>query len=154
MPINSNPAASDPRMPAEWEPHDATWIAWPHQRDDWPGKFEPVPWVYAEIIRHLGRHEKIELIVKDIAARNQARKVLVKTNARNESVQFHLWPTDRVWTRDSGCTFVLTTSYMVTGGGARRYIKDLLAITWRSRATHNISPNVRGVPRPPAIELM
>ena len=122
------------RMPAEWEPHAATWMAWPHYRGDWPGKFEPVPWVYAEIIRHLGRHEKIELIVKDIAARNQARKVLVKTNALNENVQFHLWPTDRVWTRDSGCTFVLTTSYMVTGGGARRYIKDLVAITWRFNA--------------------
>ncbi len=52
-------------MAAEWEPHEATWLAWPHFRDDWPGKFEPIPWVYAEIIRHLARHERVELIVND-----------------------------------------------------------------------------------------
>ena len=46
------------RMPAEWEPHAATWLAWPHIEDDWPGNFEPIPWVYAEIIRNLARHER------------------------------------------------------------------------------------------------
>ncbi len=55
-------------MPAEWEPHAATWLAWPHHRGDWPGKFEPIPWVYAEIIRNLARHERVELIVNDAAA--------------------------------------------------------------------------------------
>src|SRR6202049_2364424 len=60
-------AASGLRMPAEWERHDATWLAWPHYRDAWPGKFEPIPWVYAEIIRHLARHERVELIVNDAA---------------------------------------------------------------------------------------
>ena len=38
------------RMPAEWEPHGATWLAWPHERSDWPGKFAPIPWVYGEIV--------------------------------------------------------------------------------------------------------
>ena len=52
-------------MPAEWEPHAATWLAWPHNRNDWPGKFEPIPWVYAEIIRYLARHERVEVIVND-----------------------------------------------------------------------------------------
>jgi agmatine deiminase len=56
------PAALGYRMPAEWEPHESTWLAWPHFRDDWPGKFEPIPWVYAEIVRHLSRHERVELI--------------------------------------------------------------------------------------------
>ena len=50
-------------MPAEWEPHASTWLAWPHYRGDWPGKFEPIPWVYAEIVRHLSRHERVDLIV-------------------------------------------------------------------------------------------
>jgi len=50
-------------MPAEWEPHESTWLAWPHFRGDWPGKFEPIPWVYAEIVRNLARHERVDLIV-------------------------------------------------------------------------------------------
>ena len=55
-------------MPAEWEPHAATWLAWPHYHGDWPGKFEPIPWVYAEIIRNLAKHERVELIVNNASA--------------------------------------------------------------------------------------
>ena len=51
-------------MPAEWEPHEATWLAWPHNREDWPGKFAPVPWVYPEIVRHLRRVEQVHILVK------------------------------------------------------------------------------------------
>lgn len=103
------PSPSNPRyrMPAEWEPHASTWLAWPHYRGDWPGKFEPIPWVYAEIIRHLSQHESIDLIVNNTAAEKQARKLLAKASALGENITFHLWPTDRVWTRDSGCTFVV-----------------------------------------------
>ena len=95
------------RMPAEWEPHAATWLAWPHYKLDWPGKFEPIPWVYAEIIRNLSPRERVELIVKDAAAEKVARTTLKRANAWNENVRFHRWPTNRVWTRDSGCAFVL-----------------------------------------------
>ena len=94
------------RMPAEWEQHEATWMAWPHYRGDWPGKFEPIPWVYAEIIRHLSRHERVELIVNDAVSEKYVRKTLTLANALNQNVGFHRWPTNRVWTRDSGCTFV------------------------------------------------
>jgi agmatine deiminase len=94
------------RMPAEWEPHAATWLAWPHYKLDWPGKFEPIPWVYAEIIRYLSRNERVDLIVKDAAAEKLARKTLQRANALNDNIRFHRWPTDRVWTRDSGCAFV------------------------------------------------
>jgi len=122
-------------MPAEWEPHASTWLAWPHYRGDWPGKFEPIPWVYAEIIRHLSRHERIDLIVNSTASEKQARKVLSKANALNKNVHFHRWPTNRVWTRDSGCTFVVDTlvdaddSPAPSGLGA-----SLTAITWRFNA--------------------
>jgi agmatine deiminase len=105
------PATDGLRMPAEWEPHDATWLAWPHYRNDWPGKFEPIPWVYGEIIRHLARHERVELIVKDAASEKQAREILDRANSLNDNVRFHRWPTNRVWTRDSGCTFVTTPSF-------------------------------------------
>jgi agmatine deiminase len=103
------PTALGYRMPAEWEPHDATWLAWPHYHGDWPGKFEPIPWVYTEIVRNLARHERVEVIVNDAAAERLARKMLVRANALSENVRFHRWPTNRGWLRDSGCIFVAKT---------------------------------------------
>ena len=100
------PSSLDYRMPAEWEPHAATWLAWPHYHGDWPGKFEPIPWVYTEIIRNLARHERVELLVNDAAAERKVRKLLEKANAALKNVRFHRWPTNRVWMRDSGCIFV------------------------------------------------
>ncbi len=93
-------------MPAEWAPHAATWLAWPHHHGDWPGKFEPIPWVYTEIIRNLARHERVELIVNNAAAEKQVRKQLDRANALVKNVHFHRWPTNRGWLRDSGCIFV------------------------------------------------
>jgi agmatine deiminase len=93
-------------MPAEWEPHAATWLAWPHYHGDWPGRFEPIPWVYAEIIRNLARHERVELIVNDAAAARHARRVLERADAASANIRFHGWPTNRVWLRDSGCIFL------------------------------------------------
>ena len=101
------PAAQGYRMPAEWEPHESTWLAWPHFRGDWPGKFEPIPWVYAEIVRNLARHERVDLIVNDASWEKRARAVLEKAGgALSDNVCFHRWRTDRVWTRDSGCIFL------------------------------------------------
>ena len=94
------------RMPAEWEPHAATWLAWPPYEGDWPKKFEPIPWVYAEIIRNLARHERVELIVNNAAAARNARRVLERADAFSSNVRFHRWPTNRVWLRDSGCIFL------------------------------------------------
>jgi agmatine deiminase len=129
------------RMPAEWEPHDATWLAWPHFRDDWPGKFEPIPWVYAEIIRHLARHERVELIVKDTPSEKRARQVLDRAHALGDSVRFHHWLTNRVWTRDFGCTFVANTEGEGRGALARpgrasleSSQAKLCAIKWRFNA--------------------
>jgi agmatine deiminase len=93
-------------MPAEWEPHAATWLAWPHYHEDWPGRFEPIPWVYAEIIRNLAKHERVELIVNDASAAAKARGLLERANAFSANIRFHRWPTNRVWLRDSGCIFV------------------------------------------------
>jgi agmatine deiminase len=100
------PATLRYRMPAEWEPHAATWLAWPHYHGDWPGKFEPIPWVYTEIIRNLARHERVELIVNDAATKKQARKLLDRADAPLANVRFHRWRTNRSWLRDSGCIFV------------------------------------------------
>src|SRR5580658_3906314 len=104
--LSVSPAALGYRMPAEWSPHAATWLAWPHNHADWPGKFDPIPWVYTEIIRNLARHERVELIVNNAAAERQARKLLDQANAPAKNVRVHRWPTNRVWLRDSGCIFV------------------------------------------------
>ena len=87
-------------MPAEWEPHAATWIAWPHNREDWPGRFAPIPWVYGEIVRKLSRVERVRILVKDAALEQQARRVLTKVGAALAAVDFIPCPTNRVWTRD------------------------------------------------------
>jgi len=94
------------RMPAEWEPHAATWIAWPHYEGDWPGKFEPIPWVYAEIVRHLVAGENVHILVQSAVLERRARRVLKDAMVSLRRVKFHHWPTDRVWTRDSAAIFV------------------------------------------------
>jgi agmatine deiminase len=118
-------------MPAEWERHASTWLAWPHFHDDWPGKFEPIQWVYAEIIRNLSRHERVDLIVKDSAAAKAAKRTLKLANAWTRNVNLHTWPTDRVWTRDSGCTFVAGEA---SPNATRSSNSSLCAIKWRFNA--------------------
>jgi agmatine deiminase len=93
-------------MPAEWAPHDATWIAWPHNSEDWPGKFQPIPWVYSEIVRHLSRVEDVHILVNDLTAERRAIGALRRAGANLARLHFHHWPTDRVWLRDSGPIFV------------------------------------------------
>lgn len=102
------------RMPAEWEPHQATWIAWPHQRDDWPGKFEPIPWVYADIVRQLHLSETVRILVNDARAEERARAVLAKVVVDPTRIEFFHVRTDRVWTRDYGPMFVTHPKHGLT----------------------------------------
>jgi agmatine deiminase len=110
MPV-SEPPAKTPRelgyrMPAEWEPHEATWLAWPHNPEDWPGKFQTIPWIYAEIVRLLSAHERVHILVENDRAGRRAESILERAGANLDRVSFHPWPTDRGWTRDSGPIFV------------------------------------------------
>jgi agmatine deiminase len=100
------PASLGYRLPAEWEQHASTWLGWPHNRSDWPGKFAPIPWVYAEIVRHLARVERVDIIVEDAAAEAKARNVLERADAGSVNVCFHRWRTNRGWTRDFAPLFV------------------------------------------------
>jgi len=112
------------RMPAEWQRHQATWIAWPHNRSDWPGKFEAIPWVYTEIVGYLSQIEDVNIIVTDREERAAARTILRRSHVELKRVKFHAWPTDRVWTRDSGPIFIRRNSQV-----------DQIAITnWRFNA--------------------
>ncbi len=100
------PAKLGYRMPAEWEAHLATWIAWPHERRDWPGKLAPIPWVYAEVVRHLVPGERVRILVDDLALENRARAVLDRLGIDLTQIDFFRVPTDRSWTRDTCPLFV------------------------------------------------
>jgi agmatine deiminase len=97
-------------MPAEWEPHRATWSSWPHHEPDWPGKLAPIPWVYAEIVRVLADVEPVEILCHSGAVRDAARVSLEAHAVRLDRVRLHVVPTDRVWLRDSAPTGVLDAS--------------------------------------------
>ena len=109
-------------MPAEWEPHRATWLGWPHQRTDWPGKFSPVPWVYGEIVRTLARYEPVEVIVPDEATGERVERLLRRAHADSTNVRLRVVSTNRSWVRDSGPIFV-------AGAGGER-----IALDWHFNA--------------------
>lgn len=117
------PADRGFRMPAEWEPHAATWLAYPHRESDWPGKIETIPWVYAEIIRVLSRYERVELVVADAEAAEAAKDVLSPAGAEMANVGFHPLATDRSWLRDSGPIFVVDS-------GGNRGVLDFHFNAW------------------------
>ncbi|MDQ1473331.1 MAG: agmatine deiminase [Bryobacterales bacterium] len=100
------PRALGYRMPAEWERHEATWIAWPHNEEDWPGRFEPIPWIYGEIVRKLSTVERVRILVGNPELQESARVVLEKVGAEMAALEFHQVPTDRVWARDFAPLFL------------------------------------------------
>uniref|UniRef100_A0A7V2ZKR2 Agmatine deiminase family protein n=1 Tax=Ignavibacterium album TaxID=591197 RepID=A0A7V2ZKR2_9BACT len=94
------------RLPAEWEKHEATWIGWPANKEDWPGKFIPIPWVYGEIVRYISREEKVRIIVSSKAQQQKALNVLKSVDANLDNIEFYFLKTDRNWLRDAGPQFV------------------------------------------------
>ncbi|MEO8131544.1 MAG: agmatine deiminase family protein [Bryobacteraceae bacterium] len=94
------------RMPAEWESHEGTWLSWPHERSDWPGKFPPVPWVYCEIVKRMARVERVHILVADRETESKVKGMLRKTGVERAAVDFFHARTDRSWTRDYCPTFV------------------------------------------------
>jgi agmatine deiminase len=108
IPGPGTPAAQGYRMPAEWEPHAGTWLAWPHERSDWPGpgKLAAVRWVYTEILRHLVPGERVRLLVQDETLERRARTMLRRAGVDAERIDWFRIPTDRAWTRDYCPLFV------------------------------------------------
>ncbi|MCC6217011.1 MAG: agmatine deiminase family protein [Polyangiaceae bacterium] len=111
------------RLPAEWEPHAATWLAWPHQRSDWPGKFAPVPWLFVELARLLSARERVRLLVANPAEAARARALLESGGATLEAIDFVVAPTDRSWTRDSLPLFVTSARSGARGPGTVGAVK-------------------------------
>ncbi|HET9177733.1 MAG TPA: agmatine deiminase family protein [Terriglobia bacterium] len=108
--MTATPQSLGYRLPAEWEPHEATWIGWPHNVTDWPGRFTPIPWVYSEIVRKLTPGEIVRILVRSKVHESHARKVLLRAGADLACVEFFRFPTDRGWTRDFGPIFLKKTA--------------------------------------------
>ena len=106
----SSPASQGFGMPAEWERHSATWIGWPHNRTDWPGKMAAIQWVYAEIARKITAGEVLKVLVNSAEHETRARRVLSRSAVDLSQIEFFRFPTDRGWTRDFGPIFVTRTA--------------------------------------------
>ncbi len=104
------PATLGYRMPAEWDPHAATWIGWPHNASDWPGKLAAIHWVYGEIVRKIAPGETVRILVNSPAHEKQARRILKRVGVDFNQVEFFQIPTNRGWTRDFGPIFVTDPS--------------------------------------------
>src|SRR5215472_8602724 len=130
------------RMPAEWEPHEGTFLGWPHERTDWPGKFAPIPWAFAEIVRHLARVERVFLLVETREAESRVKIILQKSHVNLESVHFLSIPTDRGWMRDSGpicvtnCQGEVAFNHFVFNGWPKypNHKKDAQVVTRANRS--------------------
>ncbi len=113
-------------MPAEWAPHRATWIAWPHHASDWPGKLSAVHWVYVELVRHLAASERVAMLFRSVADERRALSRLRRAGVGATALECYQVPTDRSWVRDSGGTFVRTTA---ASGGSQ-----IAAVDWHFNA--------------------
>ena len=94
------------RMPAEWEEHTATWLAWPHELGDWPGKFPSIPFVYCEIVKNLAAVELVRIIVPDQHFADTVSQLLSEAGANLLNITFIIAPTNRSWIRDYGPLFL------------------------------------------------
>lgn len=106
MPDSPTPAQLGYRMPAEWEPHRGTWLSWPHKEASWPGKFRPVPGIFATMVRALADREEVHINVAGPAMEGSVRALLAGRGVDIENVYFHHNPTNDAWCRDHGPIFL------------------------------------------------
>lgn len=112
-------------MPAEWEPHAATWLSWPHKEESWPGKFAPIPQIFVEIVRLLSPHETVHINVNDEIMEASVRGLLTRRRVSLHNVRLHPIPTNDAWCRDHGPMF------LIRDGQAR---KELALVDWAFNA--------------------
>ena len=122
-PAAATPASLGFRMPAEWESHEATWLAWPHNETDWPGKLPAIHWVYTEIVRKLAPGEIVRILVNSRTHQNAVRRMLEPAGVNLKRVQFFRFPTNRGWTRDFGPIFVKREAAAGNGGGETAIVR-------------------------------
>jgi agmatine deiminase len=101
-----SPAAFGYRMPPEWAPHRGTWLSWPHKQESWPGKFEPVPHIFARMVGALAPYEEVHINVRDAGMESAVRDLLAADTSGGVNVFYHHHPTNDAWCRDHGPIFL------------------------------------------------
>ncbi len=112
------------RMPAEWEPHLATYIVWPHNLETWPGKFEPIPGIFAQMAAALSQFEPVRILIKDVRIEDEVGSMIRDAGGRPERIEMIAIPTNDSWIRDHGPIFVNRI-----GAGVRGPAQ--IALDWR-----------------------
>src|SRR5579863_10391029 len=142
----SPPAAASPRlaagyrMPPEWAPHLATYLVWPHNRDTWPGKFEAIPPVFAQMAAAIAQFEPLRLLVADDAMADGARAAIraaAGESARLDRIAFTLVATNDSWIRDHGPIFVNRSA--PDGGASAHVALDFGFNSWGEKYGASIS---------------
>jgi agmatine deiminase len=122
-------------MPAEWEKQSSVLLAWPHNKEDWPGKFEPIPWVYGEIIRAITQTQRVRLVVRNDKERTKAKDVCERSGVSMKKLEMHIIPTNRIWLRDSGPIFVKVS-------GDEKQMLDWRFNAWAKYPNHKLDDKV------------
>jgi hypothetical protein len=141
----ATPAELGYSFPAEWEKHAATWLGWPHNASDWPGKFEIIPWVYGEMVRKISAGEKINLIVRHKKDEAHARHIFKHVGVDLRKIKFVTHPTNRGWTRDTGPIFVKRSPKSESGKSETR-LSIFISTAGRNMTTGAKTPKF---PKPP-----
>jgi agmatine deiminase len=118
----------DLRWPAEWEPHAATWLAWPHNPETWPGRLARAQAAYAVFVREVALREPVHLLVADAEMEGQARAALEAAGADRDRVELQRVPTDDAWIRDYGPVFLVRRNG--ASGGPARVVADFGFDCW------------------------
>lgn len=126
-------------MPAEWEPHQATWVSWPHKEASWPGKIEIIKPVFAHMVAELSRSETVHINVNDEAMEAEARRLLSEHTPLGEVV-FHHLPTNDAWCRDHGAIFVKRSGNLLGASLRSDPSHPLVALDWKYNAWGNKYP--------------
>ncbi|HEY0433140.1 MAG TPA: agmatine deiminase family protein, partial [Chitinophagaceae bacterium] len=116
-------------FPAEFEPHEATWLSWPHKEASWPARIASIYSHYAAFVKEISAGEKVRINVNDAAAKESAVFYLVKASVDLDCIEFYFHPTNDAWCRDHGPAFVVN-----------RKEKKKMIIDWAYNAWGNKYP--------------
>ncbi|MGA7160445.1 MAG: agmatine deiminase family protein [Bacteroidota bacterium] len=105
--MNKTPRQLGYRFPAEWEPQAATWFSWPHNKETWPGKFDPIPGVFTNIVKTLASYQHVNINVVDDAMADDVRSRLLQAGVHPTEFTLFTIPTNDCWCRDHGPAFVV-----------------------------------------------
>lgn len=137
MKKDSSPTLSDVRLPAEWEPHRATHLAFPANKNDWPGKFAAIRWAFVEIVRHLASHETIHLAVCGDGDHARAERMFRDAEINPDALEWHMTALDRGWMRD------ISPFFLKTDGPGIRAVKFTFN-GWAKYANHTLDEKWAG----------